>query len=92
MTFADYGDALVYIELAHQAAHELDFDPQDVLAVNVGHRDFLLIGLGLAMVAVSYPCLWDENADLQDRLLELAMAQKPEWLVGLEDDDDADGD
>jgi len=79
---------MLMMEAAHQAIHDKEQDFDDTLFVAMTERDALLIGLGMATLWFMYPCLLEDSRELQLRMLELAKAQKPDWVVRGEDGED----
>lgn len=85
--FTDGYGALAWAEVAHLAAHEVEFDVEDMATLSICEQDFLMLGCFMALGAAVYPCLNEENSNLQLRMLEIVDAQRPEWLIDTEDED-----
>lgn len=77
----DLHRALELIDAAHHTVHETAFDPQETVTVALAQRDLILLSIALSLLTFSYPCLNDENTDLQKRIRELMRTQKPEWCT-----------
>lgn len=84
----EFARVMFMMEAAHQTIHELEPNFEDTLFVAMTERDTLLVGLALACLWFDYPCLNADSRDMQQRIVELAKAQKPSWMVKGEDGED----
>lgn len=75
-----YLHTMLTMEAAHQVIHGLQNDEEENLFVSLCEREVILLGLALACLWFDYPCLAEDSRDLQSRFVELAKAQKPDWM------------
>lgn len=86
----EFARVMFMMEAAHQTIHELEQDFDDTLLISMTERDTLLVGLALACLWFDYPCLNADSRDMQQRIVELAQVQKPDWMVQKGDTDGQD--
>lgn len=76
------GETFHMLDLAHLSLHgmedEIDAD-SPTLTMALNEREILLICAGLPALEVFYPCLHEDSAHFQARLIELARAQQPDF-------------
>ena len=74
------GEVWTQIENVHRILHTLDYGPEaPTMTIALTEADVLLICAALPSLEISYPCLHDNSATLQARIIELQRAQLPDW-------------